>query len=59
MQRDRIMTAETCAAALVNATYQRERLWLGSLRGRLGRWVRLVAPGLVDRLAARAIARKY
>ena len=59
MQRDRIMTAETCAAALVNATYVRQRLWLGSLRGRLGRWVRLVAPGLVDRLAARAIARKY
>jgi NAD(P)-dependent dehydrogenase (short-subunit alcohol dehydrogenase family) len=59
MQRERIMTAETCADALVNATYQRQRMWLGSLRGRLGRWVRLVAPGLVDRLAARAIAQKY
>ncbi len=59
MKRERIMTAETCAAALVTATHERQRLWLGSLRGRVGRWVRLLAPGLVDRMAARAIARKY
>ncbi|MFM7067551.1 MAG: SDR family oxidoreductase [Gammaproteobacteria bacterium] len=59
MQRERIMTAERCATALVEATWRRQRLWLGSLRGRLGRWVRLLAPGLVDRLAARAIARRY
>lgn len=59
MQRERIMTADTCAAALVDATHARQRLWVGSLRGRVGRWVRLLAPGLVDRLAARAIAQKY
>ena len=59
MRRERIMTAERCATAIVEATWHRQRVWLGSWRGRVGRWVRLVAPGLVDRLAARAIQRKY
>lgn len=58
MQRERIMTAEHCAAAIIDATWHRRRLWLGSWRGRLGRWVRLVAPGFVDRMAARAIRQK-
>jgi hypothetical protein len=26
-----------------------------SARGRLGRWVRLFAPGLIDRIAAKAV----
>ncbi len=59
MQRERIMTADTCASAIVEATWHRERLWLGSWRGRIGRWIRLVAPGLVDRVARQAIARRY
>jgi hypothetical protein len=55
---DRIMGAEECARIIVRAVARRERLVVTSLRGRLGRWVRLFAPGLIDRVAARAIARK-
>jgi hypothetical protein len=33
---------------------KRRRLWLGSRRGLLGRWVRLFAPGLIDRIALKA-----
>lgn len=55
MQESKIMTAEECARHIVSAMEKRKRLWVGSLRGRLGRWVRLVAPSFVDRIAARAI----
>jgi hypothetical protein len=33
----------------------RRRLLVMSLRGRLGRFVRLVFPGLIDRIALRAV----
>jgi len=54
MQEDKIMTAERCAAEIIRAMEKRRRLWVGSLRGRLGRWVRLAAPGLIDRVALKA-----
>jgi short-subunit dehydrogenase len=55
MQESKIMTAEECAALIVAAMSKRQRLAILSLRGRLGRFVRLVAPGLIDRIAARAV----
>lgn len=51
-----IMSAETCAIAIVDALERRRRLAILSLRGRLGRFVRLIAPGLIDGIARRAIA---
>ncbi len=55
MQEDRIMSTEDCAAMILRAMTARKRLVIGSARGRLGRWVRLVAPGLIDRIAERAV----
>jgi short-subunit dehydrogenase len=55
MQESRIMTAEECAALTVRAMEKRQRLAVLSLRGRLGRWVRLFAPGLIDRIALKAV----
>ena len=55
MQESRIMTADRCAAHIVAAMEKRQRLRILSLRGRLGRYVRLVAPGLIDAIAARAV----
>jgi hypothetical protein len=40
---------------MLRAMRRRQRLAILSARGRLGRWVRLIAPGLVDRIAQRAI----
>jgi len=51
----RIMTAEQCAQHIVKATQKRQRLRTLSLRGRMGRYVRLIAPGLIDAIAARAV----
>jgi len=57
MQEGRIMTAERCAELVLRAMARRERLLVMSLRGRLGRYVRLFAPGLIDRIALRAVER--
>ena len=49
------MSAEACAARIVEAMLRREREVVMTARGKMGLWLRLVAPGLVDRIAARAI----
>jgi len=55
LQEDKIMTAEECAEGIIGAMEKRRRLWIGSRRGRWGRWARLVAPGLIDRIALKAV----
>jgi len=52
-----IMSAEECARRVVRAMERRQRMLVMSFKGKLGRWVRLVAPGLVDRMAAEAVRR--
>ena len=51
------MPADECAGLIVGAMERRQRLLITSWRGTLGRFVRLIAPGLIDRIAARAIRR--
>lgn len=58
MAGSRIMTAEQCASLMIPAIERRERMLITSRRGRLARWLQLVAPGVVDRMAARAIREK-
>jgi short-subunit dehydrogenase len=55
MQESRIMTADECAAIILRATERRRRLVFTSSRGRLLRWLQLIAPAFVDRLAEKAI----
>lgn len=55
MQESKIMTADKCAAAIVRAMTQRRRTLVMTVKGRLGRFVRLVAPGYIDDLAERAV----
>ncbi|HEU0224170.1 MAG TPA: SDR family oxidoreductase [Steroidobacteraceae bacterium] len=58
MRESRIMGADECARIIADAALARRRLVITSLRGRFMRWAKLVAPGLVDRAAARAIRRR-
>jgi short-subunit dehydrogenase len=58
MQEEKIMTAEKCATLIVKAIENRERLLVTSLRGKLGRWVKMFAPGMIDKVAAKAIQKK-
>jgi len=50
-----VMSAEECARLVVRAMERRQRLLVMSLKGKLLRWVKLVAPDLVDRMAAEAV----
>ena len=51
------MPADECATLIVGAMERRQRLLITSLRGKAGRFVRLIAPRLIDSIAARAIRR--
>jgi len=51
-----VMTAEECARIIIKATVRRKREEVMTLRGKLGQWAKLIAPGFVDRMARRAIA---
>ncbi len=52
-----VMTAEECARIMIKAIERRKREEVMTLRGKLGQWARLIAPGLVDRMAKAAIER--
>jgi len=50
-----VMSVEDCARRIVTAIERREREVIMTARGRLGMWLKLLAPSLVDRIAKRAI----
>ena len=52
-----VMSVEDCAARIVAAIERREREVVMTARGKMGLWLRLLAPSLVDRIARRAIER--
>ncbi len=51
-----VMPVEECARLIVDAAARRKREVLMSRRSKIGVWLKLIAPGLVDRIARRAIA---
>ena len=50
-----IMSAEECARQMVRAMEKRQRILVMTLKGKLGRWLGLAFPRLVDHLAAEAV----
>jgi hypothetical protein len=53
------MTAEDCAVRIARAIERRERQVLMSARGKWGRWLKLLAPAAIDRIAAKAIRQRH
>ncbi len=51
-----VMSAEDCARIAVRGMARRQREVIMG-RGKIGQWVKLIAPGLIDRVALRAIER--
>lgn len=49
------MPVEECARLTIKAMQDRKRELVMSRRGKLGLWLKLIAPGLVDRMARQAI----
>jgi short-subunit dehydrogenase len=54
-QETKVMTVEECAQLIVQATAQRKGELVMTFRGKVGLWLKLIAPGLVDRIARKAI----
>lgn len=50
-----VMSVEDCSQRIVTAMERREREVVMTARGKIGLWLKLVAPGLIDRIAKRAI----
>jgi len=50
-----VMTAESCARLILKAVAKRKRELVMTRRGRIGLWLKLIAPRLVDRMASAAI----
>jgi short-subunit dehydrogenase len=55
VKESEVMSAEECARRMVRAMERRQRMLVMSFKGQLGRWVKLVAPDFVDRMAAAAV----
>src|SRR5687767_6743390 len=59
MVQKKIMTADECARGIVRAIEKRQRMLLMSTRGKLGWFLKFLAPRLLDRIAAKAIRDRY
>lgn len=55
LQVDKIMTSEECARLILQGTAARKREIIMSGRARIGQWLKLIAPGMVDDIAKKAI----
>lgn len=55
LRETEVMTAELCAQLILKAAAQRKRELVMTRRGRLGLWLKLIAPRLVDRMASDVI----
>lgn len=56
LQKDNIMPTAECARLSMRAIKARKREEVMTLRGKLGQWIKLIAPAMVDRITAKAIA---
>jgi len=55
VRESEVMSAEECARIMIAAMAKRKREEVMTLRGKLGQWFKLIAPGMVDQVARRAI----
>jgi short-subunit dehydrogenase len=55
LKEDDAMSVEECARQILAATLARERERVMTLQGKLGLWLKLAWPGLVDRMVLRAV----
>lgn len=55
VRESEVMTPEKCARQTIQAMAGRRRELIMTMRGKVGAWIKLIAPGVVDRIARRAI----
>ena len=55
VNQDDVMSAEECADIIVRAIESRKREEIMTMKGKLGQWLKLIAPGVIDGMAKRAV----
>jgi short-subunit dehydrogenase len=55
LKEDKAMSVEECAALIIAGMQSRQREVVMSAKGKLGRWLKLIAPGLVEKMALAAL----
>ncbi|MDP1568127.1 MAG: SDR family NAD(P)-dependent oxidoreductase, partial [Polaromonas sp.] len=55
LKEDGAMSVEECARLIIDGMERREREVVMTARGRLGRWLKLLAPGAVENMALAAL----
>jgi short-subunit dehydrogenase len=55
LREDDAMSVEECAALIIRGMEKRQRDVVMSLKGKIGRWLKLLAPGLVEKMALAAL----
>jgi short-subunit dehydrogenase len=55
VRESEVMTTAECARIMIKALARRQREEVMTTRGKLGLWMKLIAPGMVDRIARKAI----
>ena len=55
VNKDDAMSAEECADIIVRALETRKREVVMTMKGKLGQWLKLIAPGVIDGMAKRAV----
>jgi hypothetical protein len=49
------MSVQQCAQLIIDGMQARQREVVMSAKGKLGRWLKLIAPGFVERMALAAV----
>lgn len=59
VKESKVMSVETCAKLIINAAAKRKRELVMTLRGKIGLWMKLIAPKLVDDISRKSIKKGY
>lgn len=59
VKESKVMSVETCAKLIINAAAKRKRELVMTLRGKIGLWMKLIAPKLVDNISRKSIKKGY
>ncbi len=59
LSEEKAMSVEVCAGLIVSAMRSRKREAVMSIKGKLGRWMKLIAPAKVDAMARAALAKEH
>ena len=55
VNKDDVMSVEDCTDIIVRAIESRKREEIMTFKGKLGQWVKLIAPGFIDGIAKKAV----